>query len=170
MSISVNPSDVAKIDQLAFPLLAIWRKNSEKSQKTTNWQQAAWKLGIAYIYPPLSAEQSLKLHPALNAVGQIVANRLHYGRDPGYNSGERIFTANDIAACRLETSEIGRWDVDKGLDFHGWFGQLALTEQEMPTTEGLQRLTVSSVQATDQSTQEGNPTEVVNAVVPSPLG
>lgn len=169
-AISLNPSDVAKVDQLTFPILAIWRKTSEKSQRTANWQQAAWKLGIAYILPPLGAEQAIKLHPALNAVGQIIANRLHLGYDPAYNSSERIYLANDIAACRLVSSEIGRWDVDKGLDFHGWFGELGVSEQEMPTTEGLMTLSVSNIQVTDQGAQEGNPVDMVDAVVPSPTG
>jgi hypothetical protein len=164
-TISVNPSDLSKVDQLSFPLFAIWRDRSEKSLKTSNYQQSAWKMRVAYILPPLSAEQAIKLHPVLNAVGQVIANRLHLGYDPAYNNGERIFLGNDIAACRIVSSEIGRWDVDKGLDFHGWFGELALREQEMPTTEGLQTLTLTSVQLTDQSTQEGNPADVIDAVI-----
>lgn len=164
-AISINPADVAKFDQLSLPIVAIWRKSSVKSQRTANWQQAIWKMGAAYIFPPLSAEQAIKLHPALNAVGQILSNRLHYGFDPSYNSGERIFLDNDIAACKLVSSEIGRWDVDKGLDFHAWLGELEMTEQEMATTEGLQSLSGASFKISDESASPGNPVEVVNAVI-----
>jgi hypothetical protein len=165
MTTSVNPSDIAKTDQFDFPLLAISRWRSEKNQKTANWLQSTWRLRAAYIFPPLGAAQAIQLLPALNAVEQIIVNRLHYGFDPSYNNGERILETAGIASCRVLSSEIGRWDVSNELDFHGWFGELLMTEQEMPTTEGLEKLTVTTVKITDESTQPGNPDDVINARV-----
>lgn len=163
VTVPIDPSLISKVDQLQLPILAVWRKKSTKSQRTANWQQSAWTMGVAYILPPLSAEQAIKLHPILNAVEQALSNRIHYGFDPNFNDGERIFLDNDIAACRIVSSEIGRWDVSKDLDFHGWFGELELIEQEMPTTEGLEKLSGMSFKNSDESASPGNPVEVVNA-------
>lgn len=165
VAVPIDPSLISKIDQLQLPILAVWRKKSTKSQRTANWQQSAWTMGTAFILPPLSAEQSIKLHPILNAVEQTISNRIHYGFDPAFNDGERVFLDNDIASCRIVSSEIGRWDVSKDLDFHGWFAELELIEQEMPTTEGLQRLSSIAFKNSDESASPGNPVEVVNVNV-----
>jgi hypothetical protein len=163
MTISINPADVSKVDQLDFPLVAIWRKGSEKSSKTTNWVKSDWLFGAAFILPPLSAEQSIQLHPILNSVEQIITNRLHLGYDPSFNDGERILEAAGIAACRVTKSEIGRWDVSNELDFHGWFGELAVSEQEMPNSEGMHPLTGGSLKITDGTEQPSNPVDAINA-------
>lgn len=162
-TISLNPSDVSKVDQLDFPLLAVWRKASEKKSRTGNWVHSEWRIGVAYILPPLSAARAIQLHPALNAVEQAIVNRLHLGYDPAFNSGERILAAAGIAACRVDKSEIGRWDVSNELDFHGWFAELVVSEQESPNTAGLHPLTGINVKATDGSDQSGNPVDLINA-------
>lgn len=162
-AISIDPSLISKVDQLKPPIFAVWRKKSTKSQRTANWQHSVWTMGTAFILPPFSAEQAIKFHPILNAIEQTISSRVHYGFDPSYNDGERICLDNNIAAFRVLSSEIGRWDVSKDLDFHGWFAELELTEQEMPTTEGLEKLSGISYKVSDESASPGNPVEVVNA-------
>lgn len=162
MTIPINPSDVSKVDQLDFPLLAVWRKASEKKNKTSNWVHSEWRFGAAVIYPPLSASQAIQLHPSLNSVEQVITNRLHLGYDPSFNDGERILEAAGIAACRVLSSEIGRWDVSNDLDFHGWFAELIVSEQEMPNSEGLHPLTGANLKITDGTEQVGNPVDAIN--------
>jgi len=166
MTSSVDPSSISKVDQLDFPHLAVFRKRAEKTQKTANWDQNTWRIGVAYIFPPLSAAQAIQLMPALNSVGHIITNRLHYGFDPAYNSGERILENSGMASCKVDSSEIGRWDVSNELDYHGWFAELVMVEQEMETPNaGLQTLSGTAAKITDESVQPGDPVDVINAEV-----
>ncbi len=168
-AIPMNPSEVSKVEQLfnGSPLLAVWRRSSTKTDHTGNWRRSVWRFGAAYILPPLSAGQATKLYPILNAVDQILTQRVHQGFDPSYNNGERVFDDAEISGCLVIASEIGRWDtVGDSIDFHGWFGDLQVSEQEMPTTLDLPPFTGTDGQITDESVQENYPIDVAQPKVP----
>jgi hypothetical protein len=158
---------IAKAEQAAFPFLAIWRKKSKFDDRTSNWRQDTCTMGFAYVLPPMTLEQGEKFAHVLHAVTVIVKHSLYLGFDPAYNDSERIFETSGIASARLTTATYEPYRIGDLTDthFNAVVGELEVVEQVTPSDGGLQKLTVSTVKITDESTQPGNPDDVINARV-----
>jgi hypothetical protein len=159
----IDPIAIAKADQFKFPLLAVWRKRSDFSDHSINWRQNVARLGIAYILPPMTAGQSIRLWSVLTAVSDIVDHSIKVGHDAGFNNDQTVFFDNDVARARLMTGEHVRIPFGDTMDFQAWLGEMELTETVRPSTEGLSLYTGSDIVITDESVQPGNPIEIIAA-------
>jgi len=165
--LSIDPTAIAKADQFKFPLLAVWRKRSDHTDKTTNWHSYLSKLGIAYILPPMNAAQSMHIWPILHAVNDVIDHSIIVGHDAGFDSDTRVFEENKTGRSRLMRCEFSRYPFGDTMDFQAWTGELEVTELMRPTTDGLPTYTGSDLTITDGSVQPNNPIEVIAMKVPS---
>lgn len=166
--VPIDPVTIAKVEQFKFPILAIWRKTSKYDQRTTNWDQETSRVGIAYILPPLTAAQSSKLQSVLVAVGRVVHTSFAQGFDPGYNSGERVFSTEDTARSRLMSAEYAHFPFEGNTDFHAWIGEAEIAELTVPDTDNLHDFTGTDTVITDESVEPGNPIDVVDLALGEP--
>lgn len=161
--ISIEPGEdvFAKGAGFKFPLLAGWRKSSTYTMLSTEHQKSVSKVGIAYILPPFTASQSIKLVPALNAVGNVIAWSLLHGYDPSYRNAERIVLAGGMDRCRLLSSEIKPIPLGDSstIIFHCWVGEAEIREGNEPYDVGA--LPMSSIQTviTEEGQSPGNPVD-----------
>lgn len=156
-TVSIDPETIAKVDQFKFPLLAVWRKNVKYAQQTQTWVQDRSRLGIAYILPPLTVVQSVRLLPILNSVSQIVNRCIRLGYDSNYQDGTTIFSK---AVPLMQSGEYQRFPFGDTMDFHAWTGDLEVWEQVTASSDGFSPLTGHSIIVTDESIEEGNPVEM----------
>lgn len=162
-TLGVDPiANVAKSEQVSFPLFCIWRDKSSMSQRTLNWRQDIHKMGWAYMLPPMTLEQADKFSHVLHAVVTIVNESLNQGFDPAYNSGERVVGGNLIVSARCTEARYEPYRLGDLTEshFHSVFGDLEVTEQGEPYTTGLTPITGIDTTITDESVQESNPIEI----------
>ncbi len=159
--LSIDPMAIAKADQFKFPLLAVWRKRSDNSDKTTNWHSYLSKIGIAYILPPMTAAQSLRVWPILHGVNDVIDHSVMVGHDAGFDSDVRIFAEAETGRARLMRCEFSRYPFGDTMDFQAWTGELEVVELMRATTAGLPTYQGSNVSITDESVQPGNPIEMI---------
>lgn len=79
-----NPEPFLTEQQIAMPLLAIYRKSSTFNLLTASSRQETGTLDLVYVLPPLDSEQMERVGPILHAIAVAIDNRAHYGSDPGY--------------------------------------------------------------------------------------
>lgn len=164
----VNPDTIARAEQFQFPLWCMWRKSAVYSERTGNWIQDVSMVGAAYIFPPLSAIQSIRLTSALTSVSQIVNYAINTGHDPAYNSDERIVRDNNISKVRLLSADFGHFDFAGKQTppyFPAWVGEIELTEQQTPYVVGLTNLTGSDVTVTHQAKDSASTIITANAAI-----
>lgn len=76
----------------AWPLLAVWRDGAaEYEQKTYMLEVIRQKWQIMWALADYEADLALKLSPVLSYVGRVIAQTLHGGRHPAYQSGAKQF-------------------------------------------------------------------------------
>jgi hypothetical protein len=168
MTLALDPiANVTKAEQVKFPLFCIWPKSSTFDDRTANWRQEVRIMGWGYMLPAMTLEQAAKYEPVLRSVTAIVNHSLHLGYDPAYNDGERVVGDNAIASAKCTRATFEPFQLGDLTDthLHAVFGELEVRELVMPTTEGLQTLSGTSIKISDESASPGNPSEVVNADV-----
>lgn len=157
---------IAKAEQTSFPFFFVARKRVRFNDRTANWRQGTGVLTWGYVLPAMTLEQAEKFLHVLQAVTSIVEHSLYLGFDPNYNGGERMLDSG-IVSARLTDARFEPYRIGDLTDthFHAVVGEIELVEQVMPTEAGMQTLTKTSVKVTDESTQPGNPADVINAEV-----
>jgi hypothetical protein len=135
--VPLDPLRISNYTILKFPILCGWRTEGRFNNRTTAWRQHSATVRIAYVLPPLSAETLFNLNPVLNAVEKIVDHKLFQAFDPGYNSGELVFTANGICNAKLTSSTRGTYQLAQDVDFDATVMELELEEREMPYVAGV---------------------------------
>lgn len=83
-SYSTDIGPYMQSDQLAFPLLACWRKESTYKQKTAAWEEDRCTFDLIYVLPTLDSAQADVLLPMMRAVEQVIRYKLTQSFDPGY--------------------------------------------------------------------------------------
>lgn len=161
----IDPTTIAKAEQWQFPGLFGWRKSSKYNERSLNWRQDTTLLGIAYVLPPLSPSQQVRMLPLLTSVGHIISYALHQGFDPGYNAGEKVIASNSITQARLISAEFGQlaFDDAKPSYFPTWVGEVELIEQTLPNTTGLDTLVGTDVTVSQQDSDAAPPVNIVLA-------
>lgn len=81
---SDNPEPYLKQRQERFPLLAVYRQQSQLSDRTFGKRQDVSSIVVAYVLPPLTGSQSERIGPILNAVKALFDHVCDAGRDPDY--------------------------------------------------------------------------------------
>jgi hypothetical protein len=168
MRLSVEPVILnVKADQLRFPLFCVWRNESAHSDRTKNWRQDVHRMSWSYSLPAMTLEWADKFAHVLHAVVDIVNYALHAGHDPAYNNDEHVIGDNQITSAWTLSTRYGPYQLGEMTDtkFYSVFGELQVVEQSRPTRLGLPDYAGSSLSVTDESTQENNPTTVVEATV-----
>lgn len=83
-----------------FPLLAVFRNESTKTEKTFTWYVWQSKIELNYILPPLSASQYNNMRDVFRAVRDVIADRLALRWDPSYQDGYTVI--DDAKIGQLE--------------------------------------------------------------------
>lgn len=89
-----------------FPLLAVFRNGSTKSQKTTIWYIWDSKVELNFVLPPLSASQYNNMRDYLRAVRDVVADRLNTRWDPSYQDGYTVIDDANIGALEVVSETV----------------------------------------------------------------
>lgn len=90
-AIQYDPEQYFQGMQYKFPLLAVFRTEEEKFEKTVGWY--AWKgvFKFRYILPNLTAAQANTFVPVLKSIRDIVNDRIEQGYDPNYFNNLNVF-------------------------------------------------------------------------------
>lgn len=170
MSVPVDPTVVARVSQLRFPLFAAWRKSAKYNWRTNNWRQNKSVVGCMYILPPLTSGQLHRVSSVLTAVGAILDYKFSEGFDPGYLAGQTVWTENGVASVEVTGAQFGLMpfaDAKDGIGFHAWEGELEVVERVMPTTVGISDLAENTASITDGSIDPDNPIDVIDLKLPT---
>lgn len=152
--VPVDPSTIAGIEQLQFPLWCGWPKSTKYGSRTLNWVQDVRTIGLAYVLRPFVAHQAILWTPLLNSISQICNAALTTGHDPDYNGDERVLLQNKITSAKLISADFGHYDfAGKATPpfFPAWVAELELTEQVQPYSAGVASFDGADVTVTQQA-------------------
>lgn len=101
--IPYDPEFYFQDSQYSLPLLALFRTNEIKAEKTVNWY--FWKVSakFRYILPVMTASQALSMMQFLKAIKSIINDRTEQGYDPVYQDGYNVMENAGIA--RISVTE-----------------------------------------------------------------
>lgn len=85
-----DPVPMFQFAQYAFPLLAIYRTESDFSDRTAVWIHRVGTFDLDYILPPLSPAQYERIYPVLSAIEAILYDRINQDFDPNVLSGQKL--------------------------------------------------------------------------------
>jgi hypothetical protein len=92
----LNPNTL-QTTTLKFPLVSIYRTNSETLQFSLVKVMTISSFTINYILPPLTIQQYNRLYCFLEIIYKVIANCMSNGRDANYNNGELVFKECGLA-------------------------------------------------------------------------
>jgi hypothetical protein len=105
--ISYDPQLYFQQNQYNLPLLALFRVNETKAEKTVSWY--FWKVNatLRYILPVMTASQALSMIQFLKAIKSIINDRTEQGYDPAYldGYGEVAQPIHDAGIARISVTE-----------------------------------------------------------------
>jgi hypothetical protein len=99
---SSDPSFYMTDDQLALPLLAVYRKSAEFEQMTAVFDHTITKAEVLYVLPPLTPAQADRLLPMLKHVVGVIRDRAMEGFDSAYNSGAKVWQLAGIESMSID--------------------------------------------------------------------
>lgn len=70
--------------QLQFPLLALHKKRSVTEDKTLGYRHKTGAYELVYVLPPMTPAQMVYMSPLLEAIEDVLDNRIEVGHDPGW--------------------------------------------------------------------------------------
>jgi hypothetical protein len=113
-----------------FPLLALYRKDSQFNERTAVWEHEMARWECAYVLPPLNWDQAEKLVPILTAVARVLGHATRQGWDPAFMSGAKVWTPAfaGIETIGVTSGRYGRYTDAQGLIYHGWIGVIDAKE------------------------------------------
>lgn len=134
MRIPYDPAPYLLEEQLKFPLLAVYRKQSTFRGNISRRHHDG-EFEVAYILPPLSAAQAEQLLPILRSVGRVLDNRAEMGFDPTYtppggSAGALVWSTSyaSLEAVQFLQERFGPYAGMGELVFPAWLGTLKATE------------------------------------------
>lgn len=83
--------DILRETELSFPILCLYREESQNVDFTLARTAVRTSWGLDYILPPLGVDNLRRLGGALNAVKTIIELVSHVGYHPAYEGGVRQF-------------------------------------------------------------------------------
>lgn len=106
-AIPYDPELYFQENQFNLPLMALFRMNEVKAEKTVNWY--FWKVTakLRYVLPVLTSAQALSMMQFLKAIKSIINDRTEQGYDPAYNDGygNAIQVMEDAGIARISVTE-----------------------------------------------------------------
>lgn len=113
-SVPYDPLPDLQSQQMTFPLLAVWEKESTTEQITNSWyhHQCVWH--VSYTLPALTSAQKELLYPFLNAAKKVLVDRTEQGYDPAYEDGLTVWdeTHAGIEKIQVSSATFGNVSVD----------------------------------------------------------
>lgn len=117
----IDPVPYLTEAQFKFPLLAVYRLETEFTMHTVTWRKDECRFGAAYILPPLTAGQAVILLPILNAIKAVIDDRTQMGHDPAYtppggNPDDVVWSAPfaGVQAINIKKATFGAYAGIKG--------------------------------------------------------
>lgn len=127
--IPFDPQPYMTETQFKYPLLCVYRKTADISDKTVVWQHDVCELDVAYILPPITGAQAESIMPVLRAVGVVLINRTELGFDPSYSSGAHVWTLAGLESIGFTKCSFGFYEGMGNLFFPTWTGTLIVKER-----------------------------------------
>ena len=95
--------------QVKFPMLALWEKESVTEKKSFSWTHSKKTWNVLFSLPPLTSSQKELLYPVLYAVDAIIRRSIEQGFDPAYNSSQEVWSAGfgGLESIQLNKSQFG---------------------------------------------------------------
>jgi hypothetical protein len=138
--IPYDPSPYLTDNQFKFPLFAAWRQKETFRGRTTTWHMSETLVGLNYVLPPVNAAQAELLLPFLNAVSQVIDDRVENGFDPSYtppggNAGDVVWADTGVEQVRMVEGSWGTFtQTNSDLVFPAWQGTIMLKERAEKVT------------------------------------
>lgn len=151
-ALPIDPMAIAKHTPYKFPLLCAWRKSSVYGNLTKAFRKDVSRIGLAYILPPLDADDAVNTWPMLAAVGHIVDRSLFQAFDPNSSSGASVLLNAGVARAEVKSATYERFAFGDSMDFFAWVAEVEMVERAMPYSSDavydLNEITVDIADAT----------------------
>lgn len=109
-----NPMPHLTQVQAKLPALAMWWVGSEFAETSRSYDTETARYVLAYILPPIKAEQMVGLQPFVRGFVQVVKNRLiHAGHDQTWRADALVAREAGVDAIRLVRADAGYLDGDR---------------------------------------------------------
>jgi hypothetical protein len=104
-----DPIEDLLTQQIQFPLLAVWEKESITEKKSFSWYHSKKTWNLLFVLPPLTSSQKELLYPILYAADAVIRRSIEQGYDPAYNSSEEVWSASfgGLEKIQLSKSQFG---------------------------------------------------------------
>lgn len=127
-TIPYDPEPHLLDESLQFPVFALYRSSDIHDDRTIQLRETKSTWGIDYVLPPLNAAQAEVLVPMLNGIGRVIDYVTTEGGDNNYQNNLRIWEQCEATWVRLASGHFGRWQPKANLVFHGWHGEIEVSE------------------------------------------
>lgn len=165
-AIPYDPELYFQENQFNLPLMALFRTNEVKAEKTVSWY--FWKVTakLRYVLPVLTAAQALSMMQFLKAIKSIINDRTEQGYDPAYVDGSnnviQVMESAGIARISVTEATYGHLvNPQSNLVFPTLDLTIEFEEREQLPTDAFENL--DGLDGTVEVAQAGNtdPVEVI---------
>lgn len=158
-------------EQMDFPILCLYRSETEWERQTKAYLTSTSTWEWAYVLPPLTPAQQTRLSPILQSVAVVMATFANQSFDPGYSDGD---TLRDLSGIQKMTAGRTRWATFEHISENGqWWpavsGQLMVQERSAIVEAAFERFKGVDI-TVDQQEYDGTVVpEVVVINTPGPI-
>jgi hypothetical protein len=127
----LDPSEWLLKTSFAHPLLAVYPVSGTEAGLTLERKSVTTRYRVAYVLPPLTAEQASRVLPVLTAIRKLLSTVTSRQGDESHESHETVFFDAEIASVTPLAWEIGVLKKEDGSqDFPTLFFDLQVVERE----------------------------------------
>lgn len=144
-----DPAPYMVGNQLAFPLLAVYRKSVTTEWREVGFERDVSTFGATFVLPPLTAGQAEKIVPILGSVYKVLRARTTQGYDPNYTppggaTGGLPWTAPfaNLEEIGVSSARIGEFSGEGNLHFPTLIFEARCIERDNPPSQAVQPLSV----------------------------